>query len=106
MPSNGVVNILLLVSRMAGLPNAIMDTRVDQSSARTHMEKSSAQAENNVQGAKYFYPNNVANRQRDDVHMKDCRRSVGHRLDARLKKSGVKEQRGFFSGIMSMKTSS
>ena len=36
---------------------------------------------------------------RDDLHMKAYRWSVGHRLDARLKKSGMKEQRGFFSGM-------
>ena len=45
---------------------------------------------------------------RDDLHMKAYRRSVGQRLDARLKKSGMKEQRGLFSGmqLMAMKTSS
>ena len=43
---------------------------------------------------------------RDDLHMKTYHWSVGHRLDARLKKSGMKEQRGFFSGmqLMAMKT--
>ena len=36
---------------------------------------------------------------RDDLHMKAHRWSVGHRLDAGLKKSGMKEQRVFFSGM-------
>ena len=71
-------------SSSARLPKAIMDTRVDQSSARTHMEKSSAQAE------KMSRELNISTRTmsriiRDDVHMKAYRRSAGHRLDARLK---------------------
>ena len=45
---------------------------------------------------------------RDDLHMKAYRQSIGHHLDARLKKSGMKEQRDFFTGmqLMPMKTSS
>ena len=45
---------------------------------------------------------------RDYLHMKAYRRSLGHRLHATLKKSGMKEQTGFFSGmqLMAMKTSS
>ena len=49
------------------------------------MDKSSVEAENNVQGAKCFY-RTLSRFIRDDLHMKAYRRSVGQDLDARLKK--------------------
>ena len=63
MPSNGFMNILLLGIELGRVVQGYHGHQGDHSSARTHTEESSVQAENNVQGAKYFYQNNVTNHQ-------------------------------------------